>query len=96
MIQVTKSVTKSSTSDYCVLIEGNLISWKNRKHTVAVVVSSNTKCGAMAHTICELLWLKYLLQQTKFCEIGPIKLVCDNQSALYLINLVFHERSNRN
>jgi hypothetical protein len=44
----------------------------------------------MAHVTCELLWLEEL----HFCEIGPMELVCDNQSALHLSsNPVFHERT---
>jgi hypothetical protein len=37
-----------------------------------------------AHTTCELLWLKHLVQELKFCELGPMELRCDNQSAMYL------------
>lgn len=48
----------------------------------------------MARATCELLWLKHLLEEWKFCELGPMELMCDNQSASYLSsNPVFHERS---
>jgi hypothetical protein len=48
----------------------------------------------MAHATCELVWLKHLLQELHFCEIGQMELVCDNQSALHLSsNPGFHERS---
>lgn len=52
------------------------------------------KYQAMAHATCELLWLKHLLQELHFCEVGPMELVCDNHSALHLSsNSVFHERT---
>ena len=48
----------------------------------------------MANTTCELIWLKQLLKELKFCEVSPIKLVCDNQAVLHITsNSVFHERT---
>ena len=48
----------------------------------------------MANVTCELIWLKQLLQELKFCEVSPMKLICDNQAALNIAsNLVFHERT---
>lgn len=38
----------------------------------------------MTLTTCELMWLKHLLHVLHFCKVGPIKIVCDNQSALHL------------
>lgn len=47
----------------------------------------------MARATCELLWLKHLLQK-HFCEVGPMELVCYNQSAFHhSSNLVFHKRT---
>lgn len=48
----------------------------------------------MAHDTCELLWLKHLLEELKFCELGHMELKCDNQSTLHLSsNPIFHERT---
>jgi len=47
----------------------------------------------MANATCELVWLKQLLQELKFCEVSLRKLVCDNQATLHFAyNPVFHER----
>jgi len=48
----------------------------------------------MANATCELIWLKQLLQELKFCEVSPMKFICDNQTVLHITsNLVFHERT---
>jgi len=47
----------------------------------------------MATTTCELVWIKQLLQELKFCEIKQTKLYCDSQAALHIAsNPMFHER----
>ena len=48
----------------------------------------------MPNATCELIWLKQLLEELKFCKVSPMKLVCDNQVALHIVsNLVFHEQT---
>ena len=38
----------------------------------------------MSVTTCGLVWLKQLLSELKFCKIGSMKLICDNQVALHI------------
>lgn len=46
----------------------------------------------MSVTTCGLVWLKQLLSELKFCKIGSMKLICDNQATLHIAsNPVFHE-----
>ena len=48
----------------------------------------------MASATCELMWVKQLLQELKFCEVQHMQLYCDNQAALHIAsNPVFHERT---
>lgn len=48
----------------------------------------------MAHTVCELLWLKSLLQELKVLVEEPMRLYCDNRAASHIAsNPVFHERT---
>jgi hypothetical protein len=85
---------RMSILGYCVLIGGNLISWKSKKQII--VPRSSTEAGyrVMTRTTCELLWLKHLLEELKFAELGPMELMCDNQSTLYISsNPIFHERT---
>nr|KYP42216.1 hypothetical protein KK1_036356 [Cajanus cajan] len=76
---------RRSTSSYCVFMCGNLVSWKSKKQSFVARSNTKTEYRAMTHTTCELLWLKFLIQELQFCKVGHMELVCDNQSALYLL-----------
>ena len=85
---------RRSTSGYCILVGGNLVSWKSKKQDVVARSSAEAEYRAMALATCELIWLKQLLEELKFCETSQMELICDNQAALHIAsNPVFHERT---
>jgi hypothetical protein len=48
----------------------------------------------MAHTTCELTWLRTILQEFGLLVQGPTPLYYDNQAAIHIAsNPVFHERT---
>ena len=63
---------------------GNLISWKSKKQTIVARSSTEAEYRAMSHATSEPVWLKHLLQELNFCEVGQMELACDNQSPLHL------------
>lgn len=48
----------------------------------------------MAHTACEMLWLKHLLCELGFLRDRRMHMDCHNKAAVYIANNpVFHERT---
>ena len=46
----------------------------------------------MAHTACEIVWLKILLVKLGFQQLRSMLMHCNNQFAIYIAqNHVFHE-----
>ena len=67
-----------------------------KKQSVVPRSSAKVKYRAMAHTTCEMMWLKTLLGEHEFSEDGPMPMYCDNHVAIYIPNNpVFHERTKK-
>ncbi|KAI3463728.1 hypothetical protein Pfo_020391, partial [Paulownia fortunei] len=54
-------VDRRSTSGYCTLLGGNLVTWRSKKQNVVARSSAESEFRSMAMGICELLWLKIIL-----------------------------------
>lgn len=56
--------------------------------------SGEAEYRVMVLTTCELIWLKQLIKELKFVEIGSMRLICCDQLAHHIAsNPVFHERT---
>ncbi|KAA0052262.1 putative mitochondrial protein [Cucumis melo var. makuwa] len=99
---------RRSTTGYCFYLGDSLISWRSKKQTVVSSSSTESEYRALADTIAELLWLRWLLadmgvpqQGLRWLladmgvpQQGPTLLYCDNRSAIQIAhNDVFHERT---
>jgi hypothetical protein len=85
---------RRSTSGYCTFLGGNLITWRSKKQSVVARSSAEAEYRAMAHGVCELLWLQTLLRDLGFSNSGPMKLYCDNKAAINIAhNPVQHDRT---
>ena len=85
---------RKSTSGYCTFVRGNLVTWKSKKQTVVSKSSAEAEYRAMAHTTCELIWLKALLEHFSITYTDLIPMHCDNQAAIHIAsNFVFHEQT---
>lgn len=87
-------VNRRSTSGYCTFLGGNLVTWRSKKQNVVARSSAEAEFRAMAQGICELLWLKIILEDLKIQWDGPMGLYCDNKSAISIAhNPVQHDRT---
>ena len=85
---------RKSTTRYCTFLGGNLITWRSKKQTVIARSSAKAEYKAMAHTSCELMWIKHSLKELRFVVKLPMTTHCDNQAAIYIAsNPMFHERT---
>ena len=59
----------------------NLVTWSKKKMCLARVQKQSR---AMAHIAYEMIWLKNLLMELDFRQLGPMPMHFDNQSAIYI------------
>ena len=56
--------------------------------------SAEAEYRAMAQGICELLWLRKLMEELKLSETNDLSLFYDNKAAIDIVhNLVQHDRT---
>ena len=67
-------VDNRSTTGYCTFLGGNLVTWRNKKQPLVARSSAESKFRAIAQGICELPWLKIILEDLMLKCDGPIKL----------------------
>jgi hypothetical protein len=85
---------RRSTFGYCTFLGGNLVTWRSKKQSVVARSSAEAEYRAMAHGVCELLWLQTLLHDLRIFYNGPMKLYYDNKAAINIAhNHVQHDKT---
>jgi len=85
---------RKSTSGYCTFVWGNLVTWRSKKQSVVSRSSAEAEFRSMANGICELLWIRRVLEDLKKEAELPLKLFCDNKAAISIAqNPVQHDRT---
>lgn len=86
---------RRSTFGFCVFVGVNLVSSRRKKQLVVSRSTTEAEYRAMSVCLCEMLWMKGLLSELKATiRRGPLKLWCDNKSAINIANyLVWHDRT---
>ncbi|CAN6557534.1 unnamed protein product [Malus baccata var. baccata] len=94
-VSVVSDVTdRRSTSGYFTFVGGNLVTWRSKKQNVVSRSSAEAEFRGMAHGICEVLWLRKLLDGLGFKAKEATSLYCDNKSAREIAeNPVQHDRT---
>ncbi|KAL6333802.1 hypothetical protein AAG906_028988 [Vitis piasezkii] len=87
-------IDRKSTSGYCTQLWGNLVTWHSKKQFVVARSSAKAEYRAMAHGICEAIWIKRLLEELKISYEFPMRLYCDNKATICIAhNPVHHDRT---
>jgi hypothetical protein len=75
-------IDRWSTAGYCTSMGGNLVTWHSKKQSVVTRSNAEVKFRALAHEVCETLWLKIILKELEFDSKDPMRLYCDNKVAI--------------
>ncbi|KAK1439791.1 hypothetical protein QVD17_05611 [Tagetes erecta] len=73
--------TRRSRTGYFLLLGGNPISWKTKKQSVVSRSSAEAEYRAMASTVSEVIWVRWLLSELQVHLSSPTPMFCDNQAA---------------
>ncbi|XP_042950362.1 uncharacterized mitochondrial protein AtMg00810-like [Carya illinoinensis] len=85
--------TRRSNTGFCVFLGKSLVAWKSKKQNTASHLSAESEYRVVAAVVCELTWLRSLLNDFGITISEPTTLYCDNLTVLHIAaNLVFHER----
>ena len=56
---------RRSTSAYCTFVRGNLVTLRSKKQNVVARSSAEAEFRAMAHSVCEVIWLRSIFIRVK-------------------------------
>ncbi|RVW40284.1 Retrovirus-related Pol polyprotein from transposon RE1 [Vitis vinifera] len=83
-------VDRRSTTGYFTFLGGNLVTWRSKKQNVVARSSAESEFRIIAQGLCELLWLKIILDDLRIKWDGPMKLYCDNKSAINIAHNLYN------
>ena len=67
---------------------------RSKKQSVVARSSAEAEYRAMAHGICEAIWIKRLLEELRITSEEPVQLFCDNKATISIAhNPVHHDRT---
>ena len=87
-------LNRKSTSGYFTFVGGNLVTWRSKKQNVVALLGAEVEFWGMAKGLCELLWLRGLLEKLDFAQNSEMNLFYDNKTAIDIShNPVQHDRT---
>ena len=73
---------RRSVSGYCLFLGSSLVVWRTKKQTTVARSSVEAELRALASTVQEIIWLRWLLQDLGVSVTSPTPLHCDSTGAL--------------
>lgn len=75
------------------IVGGNLVTWCGKKQNIVATSSAEAEFRAVARTVCEILWIKKLMEGLKVASSSPMKVYYDNKTATFIAYVpVLHDR----
>ncbi len=71
-----------STSYYVFILVGGTISLQSKQQQIIALSSTKAKYIASASSTKEVIWIKQLMKEIRFHQVGSLFLHCDNQSCI--------------
>ncbi|GJR21661.1 ribonuclease H-like domain-containing protein [Tanacetum coccineum] len=88
------SVTRCSTSGYCVFLGNNLLSWYAKWQVTLSLSSAEVEYRGVANVVAETVWARNLLRELHTPLFNATLFYCDNVSAVYVsTDPVQHKRT---
>ena len=82
---------RKSTSGYIFMLGTGVISWLSKKRPIVTLSSTKAEFVAATTCACQAIWLRRILKELKFKQLGATTIFCDNNSAIKLsMNPVLH------
>ena len=71
-----------------------MTTWRSKKQSVVARSSAEAEFRALAHGVCEAMWIKRVLEELQVPITAPIRIYCDNKAAISIAhNPVLHDRT---
>ncbi|RVX03793.1 Cycloartenol synthase [Vitis vinifera] len=91
---VRSIIDRRSISVYCTFVGDGLVTWQSKKQSVVARSSAEAEFRAVTYDICEVLWIKQLLEELKAASPLPMKVFCDNKAVIAIAHdPVLHDRT---
>jgi len=72
-------VDRRPTFEYYTFLGGNIVTWRSKKQNIVSISNAEAEFRSILG-ICELLWIKIILEDLKVKWKDPMKLYCNNIS----------------
>nr|GEZ45522.1 ribonuclease H-like domain-containing protein [Tanacetum cinerariifolium] len=87
-------VTRRFTSEYCVFLGDNLLSWSAKRQVTLSRSSAEAENRSVANVVAETAWIRNLLCELHTPLFTATLVYCDNISVVYMsVNPVQHQRT---
>lgn len=85
---------RRSCSGFIVKLAGGAISWHSKRQEIVALSSTEAEYVALSTTVKEILWVSQFILEVSNVNMLPVKVYCDNTSAIKLANSdAYRERS---